>query len=191
MTFNLPEAVTASVSGGSASGSLSLNGTITYDDENKAVTLAKDAAVSVNDLKVTEETTALNLAITALADSTLAIDVLSLVIKDGSSVNIDGNTFGFKGDLTLSGGNLSFGVFELLAGQVSNFTLAAGATLNANLQGISPFTVTAPAAAAADISIENGVISVSTQDSNGINISVGNLSNFNINIKGCIKCMIK
>lgn len=186
-TLNLSEAITAGVSGGTATGSISLNGAVTYDAENKSVTLAKGAAISVNDFVLTEGATALNFSITALEESTLAVDGLYLMIKDGASVNISGSTFGIEGDLTLSGGDLSIGLFEILAGQVSNLTISAGTTLTADIEGLSTVSITAPEEAASTLSIKDNIISVTANDDNGLNVSIGDLVPLPLNIKGTFK----
>lgn len=188
ITFNLPQAITATVSGGTASGSISLNGTISYDAANKAVTLAKDAAVSVNNLKLAAEApNALNFAITALADSTMGVEGFYFVLKNGASVNLSGSTFGITGDVTLSGGDLSFGLLELLTGQISNFTLSSGATVTADISNFVPVSITAPESASAEITASNGVISVTASDDKGINVSINGLSDVPLNVKGTIK----
>ncbi len=184
--FNLTDTLTATVSGGTASGSISLSGSITYNAENKAITLAKDAAVSVNNLKLTEYSTALNFGITANSDSTLAIDGLYFVFKDGASVNISGSTFGLSGDVTLSGGDLSFGLLYLLTGQISEFTLSAGTTLTTTIQGLS-VNISATNDATTSISMANNVVSLTTSDDNGVNVSIGSLAAIPINIKGTVK----
>ena len=190
---SVPEELITTLSGGTASGSFAWQGNFEYDAENKQFKFAQGASITTTDLKLTEDAHALDISITAIEDSTFAIDTSNvlplLVMKDGASFSLSGEALGMEleENITITGGDISVNLFSLILGNETDLSLKAGATLTIDIENMDPIRITAPNDASVSLSMENHVLTVNAADDNEINIKIGDLDEFSLNVKGTLK----
>lgn len=178
VTLDLANEVSMSFEGNMITGAIKLSGKITYNGDNKSMTLAKDANITMDNLSMPGLT--MNFGLTANAESTIKMSGLNLVIADGANLNVTGTLFGVEGDLSVTGGDLSLNLLGILTGGSGSLTLSNGATLSITPKNFAnPILATANGADATNnISFAENQITFTSTDDNGISLKIGNNNNF-------------
>ena len=185
--LNLTNELVATFQDSLLAGSLKLSGKISRNGEDKTATLSEGAKLISDHLTIVGTEIDLNFGITANKESVLAIDGMTLIVKDGSDLNITGTSFGIEGDMAVSGGDLSFGLLSLILNQsLDDLKLSPGATLQFTPKNLIPLTITGAEDSATSMSIKDKIISVTTSDDKAISIKFSGVDVGTLNIIGTV-----